>query len=64
MKVIKPATTTISLAILLTMVASSIIAAISSGATISAFAQHSATDFERPDLPQIPENPKYHNAKI
>jgi hypothetical protein len=51
MKVIKAVT---SLAILLALIASSI-AAVSSGATISAFAQQSAIDFELPDLPQIPE---------
>jgi hypothetical protein len=53
MKVIKPARTT-RLAILLTMIASSV-AAISSGATISAFAQQSAIDLEQLDLPEIPE---------
>ncbi|MDQ3888493.1 MAG: hypothetical protein M3251_04390 [Thermoproteota archaeon] len=53
MKVIKPARTT-TLSILLTMIASSI-AAFSSGAAISAFAQQSAIDVEQPDLPEIPE---------
>jgi hypothetical protein len=54
MKVIKAVT---SLAILLALIASSI-AAVSSGATISAFAQQSAIDIEIPDLPQIPEIPQ------
>jgi hypothetical protein len=54
MKLIKAVT---SVAILLALVASSI-AAVSSGATISAFAQQSAIDFELPDLPQIPEIPQ------
>ncbi len=36
------------------MIASSI-AAFSSGAAISAFAQQSAIDVEQPDLPEIPE---------
>jgi hypothetical protein len=54
MKVIEAVT---SLAILLALVASSI-AAVSSGATISAFAQQSAIDFELPDQPQIPELPQ------
>ena len=54
MKVIEAVT---SLAILLALVASSI-AAVSSGATITAFAQQSAIDFELPDLPQIPELPQ------
>src|ERR671915_1560101 len=53
MKVIKPAKTT-RLAVLLTMIALSI-AAISSGATMSAFAQRSAIDIEELDLPEIPE---------
>ncbi len=53
MKVIKPAKTT-RLAIVLTMVALSI-AAISSGATMSAFAQQTAIDLEELDLPEIPE---------
>jgi hypothetical protein len=39
---------------MLTMIASSI-AAISSGATISAFAQQTAIDLEELDLPEIPE---------
>jgi len=51
MKEIKAAT---RLAILLTFVASSIVAVGSSGATISAFAQQSVIDFEQPDLSQIP----------
>jgi hypothetical protein len=46
-----------SLAILLALVASSI-AAVSSGATIPAFAQQSAIDFELPDVPQVPELPQ------
>jgi hypothetical protein len=54
MKIIKPAKTT-RLAIVLTMVALSI-AAISSGATMSAFAQQTAIDLEELDLPEIPEN--------
>jgi hypothetical protein len=54
MKVIKAVT---SLAILLALIASSI-ADVSSGATISAFAQQSAIDIEIPDLPQIPEIPQ------
>jgi hypothetical protein len=54
MKVIKAVT---SLAILLALIASSI-AAVSSGATISAFAQQSAIDIEIPDLLQIPEIPQ------
>ena len=54
MKVIKAVT---SLAILLALIASSI-AAVSSGATISAFAQQSAIDIEIPDLQQIPEIPQ------
>ncbi len=54
MKVIKAVT---SLAILLALIASNI-AAVSSGATISAFAQQSAIDIEIPDLPQIPEIPQ------
>ena len=54
MKVIKAVT---SLAILLALIASSI-AAVSSGATISAFAQQSVIDIEIPDLPQIPEIPQ------
>ena len=54
MKVIKAVT---SLSILLALIASSI-AALSSGATISAFAQQSAIDIEIPDLPQIPEIPQ------
>ena len=55
MKVIKAVT---RLAILLALVASSV-AAVSSGASISAFAQQqSAIDFERPVLPQIPEIPQ------
>jgi hypothetical protein len=53
MKVIKPAKTT-RLTIVLTMVALSI-AAISSGATMSAFAQQTAIDLEELDLPEIPE---------
>ena len=53
MRIIKPAKT-IRLAILLTMVASSIVA-ISSGATIPAFAQQTAIDLEELDLPEIPE---------
>ncbi len=53
MKVVKPAKTT-RLAIVLTMVALSI-AAISSGATMSAFAQQTAIDLEELDLPEIPE---------
>jgi hypothetical protein len=53
MKIIKPART-IRLAIMLTMIASSI-AAISSGATMSAFAQQTAIDLEELDLPEIPE---------
>jgi hypothetical protein len=53
MKIIKPAKTT-RLAIVLTMVALSI-AAISSGATMSAFAQQTAIDLEELDLPEIPE---------
>jgi hypothetical protein len=53
MKVTKPARTT-RLAVLLTMVALSI-AVISSGATMSAFAQQNAIDLEELDLPEIPE---------
>ena len=53
MRIIKPAKT-IRLAILLTMVASSIVA-ISSGATIPAFAQQTPIDLEEFDLPDIPE---------
>ncbi len=53
MKVIKPAKIT-TLIILLTMIALSIVA-ISSGATISAFAQQSAIEVEELDLPEIPE---------
>ena len=53
MKLIKPAKTT-TLSILLTMIALSIVA-ISTGATISAFAQQSAIDVEQLDLPEIPE---------
>jgi hypothetical protein len=53
MKVTKPARIT-RLAIVLTMVALSI-AAICSGATTPAFAQHSAIDIEELDLPEIPE---------
>jgi hypothetical protein len=53
MRIINPAKT-IRLAILLTMVASSIVA-ISSGATIPVFAQQSAIDIEELDLPEIPE---------
>ena len=53
MKVTKPARTT-RLAIVLTVVALSI-AAIGSGATMPAFAQHSAIDIEELDLPEIPE---------
>ena len=54
MKLIKAVT---SVAILLALVASSIVA-VSSGATMSAFAQQSAIDFELPDLPQISEIPQ------
>jgi hypothetical protein len=46
------------LAVLLALIASSIAAIVSSGATISAFAQQSAVDFELPDLPQIPQIPE------
>ena len=54
MSIIKPAKT-IRLAILLTMVASSIVA-LSSGATIPAFAQQTPPiDLEDFDLPDIPE---------
>jgi hypothetical protein len=54
MRINKPAKT-IRLAILLTMVASSIVA-ISSGATIPALAQHTPPiDLEEFDLPDIPE---------
>ena len=53
MKVTKPARTT-RLAIVLTVVALSI-AVIGSGATMRAFAQHSAIDIEELDLPEIPE---------
>ncbi len=56
MKVIN---TSARLAVLLALVASSIAAIVSSGATISAFAQQqSAVDFELPDLPQIPQKPE------
>jgi hypothetical protein len=56
MKVIKATT---RLAILLVLAATSIAAIVSSGATITAFAQQqSAVDFELPDLPQIPEIPE------
>jgi hypothetical protein len=54
MKVIKAVT---SLAILLALIASSI-AAVSSGVTVSAFAQQSVIDIEIPDLPQIPQIPE------
>ena len=53
MKVTKPARTT-RLAIVLTVVALSV-AVIGSGATMPAFAQHSAIDIEELDLPEIPE---------
>ena len=53
MKVTRPARTT-RLAIVLTVVALSI-AVIGSGATMPAFAQHSAIDIEELDLPEIPE---------
>ena len=55
MRIIKPART-IRLAILLAMIASSIVA-ISSGATIPAFAQQTPPpiDLEEFDLPEIPE---------
>ena len=53
MKVTKPARTT-RLVVLLTMIALSI-AAISSGATMSAFAQRSAIGIEELDLSEIPE---------
>jgi hypothetical protein len=55
MRIIKPART-IRLAILLAMIASSIVA-ISSGATIPAFAQQTPPiELEEFDLPEIPED--------
>jgi hypothetical protein len=53
MRIINPAKT-IRLAILLIMIASSIVA-ISSGATIPAFAQQAPIDLEKFDLQEIPE---------
>ena len=56
MRIINPAKT-IRLAILLTVIASSIVA-ISSGATMPAFAQQTPIDLEDLDLPDIPEIPE------
>jgi hypothetical protein len=63
MKVTKTAATITSLAVLLALVASGIAAAISSGATISAYAQQeSAIDIEIPEVPELPPIPQLPEA--
>jgi hypothetical protein len=58
MKLVKTATAT-SLAILLALVASSIAAVVSSGTTISAYAQQGPpVDVDRPEIPELPPIPE------